>query len=296
MATVAEILNGAKHYGEFTGKIVKVGNPRQVTAKGVPQTIVDLDLNDGTGTITWSCWSPTTQFMVGQMVTLSRCYVKDYNGKKSLALTKDGKYTSGGQVPAPIVTNAPASTSGLYDAPAPTEPPQESTFEIDDGLMDEEDIQTLIMETQEGMTIEVLDMLVKKNSANGLLDRRESLIIVAKQMNLDIAKPVYNPLDDLPTKPYVEMTQEELKDVWSKEPNPAARGLIEKVMMHQEYIEVHRKANELKKLELKLIAEVNRINKEYEEQRQKMLKDTAPKKKTKAKKKTTKAKDTDPTE
>lgn len=268
MATVAEILNGAKHFGEFTGRISRVNPPRNVTARGNPTQVQDIFLNDGTGEIKWSCWSPTRQYMVGETVTLTKCYVKEYNGQKSIALSKGGNaMTSTGSAPTPIVTNAP-TTQGLYDAPTKSVP----DFQVDDGLVDEQEMFDLI-QAEKDIDDDVMEMLIKKNTVDGMLSRREALIMIAKKADIDLAKPPIDPTDGLPDTPFVFMTDEELLDAFRKEPHPAARGLIEKVIMHKQDIAVRKKANELKKIELKLMAEVQRINQDYELERDEKLAD-----------------------
>jgi len=282
MTTIADIKAGVKLFGNFSGKIIRVEPARSVMVSGNSKTVQDLYITDGTGDIKVSIWEPTMRFMVGQNISLTGAYSKAYNGTYSIAVSRKGNYSvSGTSSP-----NTPASTM----APQNTEKPVVE-------YLSEEEIEKIIKEDAEITDDNVLNVLIKKNNANGLLERKDALIVIAKNLEIEdkIIKKPYNPLDDLPKKPYCLMDMEELLEWFAKTTNGATRGLIDKAIMHQQWLEITKTKLKLKKIELKLYADVHKIQQEYDKIREEKMKElekpikkakkkTVPKKITKKKK------------
>jgi len=284
MTTIAEMNAGVKLFGAFTGKIAGIEQPRAVMVGGASKIVQDLVLDDGTGSIKVAIWSPTVKFVVGQTIELTGAYTKEYNGKYSINLSRSGGFK---------ILQGMAQLSQTQTQALNTSQPDAATTmttEIVDNYFSEAEIEAIIRKEKEIEDDSVFDMLIKKNNAGGLLDRREALIIIAKNADLEekiIQKP-YDPRDDMPKKPYSLMTNEELIEWFAKSDHPATRGLIDKVIMHQQWLELTKKKIALKKTELKIMIEVNKVKDEYDKIRANKLLEIErdlPKKKKKAPKK-----------
>jgi len=261
--SLAEVAQGRKFYGTLTGQLVNVYPARTVNTKtGQMKQVIDAEISDGTASLKISFWDPTVPIMVGNSYTITNVYSKTYSGQNTLALSLKSEVllNGGGFAPSPAPSQ-PAYSPTQHTVQTPQTPVNPlPVHPLSKKYLSEEEIVALIKEAKHIDSDEILDLLVEKNSAGGMLDRFDALVIIAKTAGLAeeiTVKPVK-------PKPFLAMSGNELMRVYETTENGATRGLIEKVMMHKQWLAVKKTEIALKRLELKLVAKVNKITEDYE--------------------------------
>jgi len=266
--TISEINQGIKLFGVFSAQITDVPAPRTVNTKNGPKSILDLTVSDGTGSIGVAIWSPQQQFKVGQTINITNAYTKEYNNVISIAMSQKSTITLSGTLNGTVYPpTAPVGAAPIMALPSAPIDPNEPIY------IPMVEIEKLIMVEKSIETPEVLDMLVNKHNAGGLLERMDALIIIAKLAGLEdkIIEKTKDPL------PYSEMTKDELLVAFKETTHPATRGLIDKVLMHKEKMHLKRIELRMKNVELKLIAKINKISDDYEKIRDMKVEEIIPK-------------------
>jgi len=85
--TILEFLNGSKSGGFVKGTIKSVN-----TRKAGDYTINDITLDDGTGEMVIGVFGQGN-YPVGAELTCTQCYVREWNGTKTLSVRRTGQVT-----------------------------------------------------------------------------------------------------------------------------------------------------------------------------------------------------------
>ena len=85
MPNIIDFLNDSKTFGYVRATVIE--DPIKRDAKG--WQITDLKLSDGSGTITISIFNENQGIQRGDLLNITKCYVKEFRGVAQLATRKD---------------------------------------------------------------------------------------------------------------------------------------------------------------------------------------------------------------
>ncbi|HTS32335.1 MAG TPA: OB-fold nucleic acid binding domain-containing protein [Thermoplasmata archaeon] len=78
----------------FTATITAISEARDVTTSRGPSRVADATLQDETGTTTLTLWGDDIpKYKVGQKVTVTDGWVKDFRGRLQVSMGRSGKIT-----------------------------------------------------------------------------------------------------------------------------------------------------------------------------------------------------------
>jgi len=117
MPNIIDFLNDSKTFGYVRATVIE--DPIRRDAKG--WQITDLKLSDGSGTITISIFNENQGIQRGDLLNITKCYVKEFRGVAQLATRKDsvieivsrGNQTSLNDSPPPQ-QNKPKSAENFF--------------------------------------------------------------------------------------------------------------------------------------------------------------------------------------